>query len=156
MDMASTSLVVTIASIVVGIIGIATSRRYRRHGGRKVRVSSTYSIPVYAGDEPFLDDDQITISVVNKGTAPVTVTAFGVRMGNSRNAGNMFVTRPHAMSDRLPAVAEPGGTPVSVAVPVSALRDAHEQRGIAFKHMQPWVELGDGRRVFSRNPAPRA
>jgi hypothetical protein len=60
----------------------------------------------------------------------------------------------HPSTAQMPAVAEPGGEPVTLTVPVDQLRQAHRERGIPFRKMRPWVTLGDGRRVYSRKPVP--
>ncbi|WP_152650082.1 hypothetical protein [Demequina globuliformis] len=147
--------------VVAALVAAATlvwQIRAHRLGGRRVKVRSVYSIPIYGveGDNPLRGDDQVAITVTNVGGMPVVVTGFGVRMGRSRHAHNMAVNIPHEISDRLPATAEPGGVPVQVAVPVVELRRAHDQGGVRYRDMRPWVRLGDGRKVFSRNPVPLA
>jgi hypothetical protein len=67
---------------------------------------------------------------------------------------NMFVTAPAAWSTSLPFVLEPGGKPAELLVPVDGLRQVHQERGIPFDRMRPWVDLGDGRRVYSKKTVP--
>lgn len=92
----------------------------------------------------------VGIEVINRGGAPVTVTNYGVSISGRRNKRNLFVTSPPAWATPLPAVVEPGGEPPRLLVPTAELRRLHEQEGIAYRRMRPWVELGDGRRVYSR------
>jgi hypothetical protein len=113
-------------------------------------------IPVYGvpGVPEFRDDDQVAITVSNRGGAPVTVLNYGVAMGRPSKGTNMFVVERHALTRPLPAVVEPGGEPVQLTVPVDQLRQAHQERRIPFRKMRPWVDLGDGRRVYSKMPVP--
>lgn len=55
---------------------------------------------------------------------------------------------------KLPTSVEPGGEPAQVLVPVAELRKAYQVQGIPFRKMRPWVDLGDGRRVYSKNAVP--
>lgn len=141
-----------IVGAMTGVTALALQMRAQRQAGRLVTVTTTYGMAVY-GDE-IGDDDQVMITVHNRGSAPVTVTNFGVQIGKS--GSNMFVRNPAPWLTRLPAVVEPGGVPVQVGAPVSELRRAHAEKGVSYKQMRPWVELGDGRRVFANKPVPLA
>jgi hypothetical protein len=128
-----------------------------RRSGRLVSVESSYLIPVYGPQHApeFHDDDQVAVTVSNRGGAPVTVLNYGVSMsGKTHRKQNMFVTDRPTWATRLPAVVEPGGEPVQVLIPVADLRRAHAEHGVPFRRMRPWVELGDGRKVFATRPVP--
>jgi len=121
-----------------------------------VIVKSSYTIPVYGPHHApeFHDDDQVAVEVINKGGQPVTVLNFGVRVGRAKKSGNLFVTSPHILSARLPAAVDPGGEPARVMVPVDSLRHASREHDVPFRDMRAWVDLGDGRRVYSDNSIP--
>jgi hypothetical protein len=100
---------------------------------------------------PIFADDQVSVMVTNAGGAPVTVTNYGVSLDRKEN---LFVLAPSALATRLPFVLEPGGTPAELMVPVDELRHLHQEKGIPFTRMRPWVDLGDGRRVYSKRTVP--
>lgn len=145
-----------VVGALTGVLSLAWQIIAHRRSGRLVSVETSYMIPVDGPpDAPeFRDDDQVAITVHNRGGAPVTVLNYGVAIGRRSNGTNMFVLEPHSSSSALPAVVEPGGEPVQLAVPVDQLRHAHQERGVPFRRMRPWVSLGDGRRVYSRKPVP--
>ncbi|RJT97037.1 hypothetical protein D6T65_15115 [Arthrobacter frigidicola] len=118
-----------------------------------MKVDSSYIIPVYE-DPQFDGDDFIQIELKNQGDKSVTVTNYAVEMGERGFGSNMWVTRPPVWATRLPATAEPGGVPVKLLVPVPELRELRRASGIPFDKMHPWVELGDGRKVYSTNTVP--
>jgi hypothetical protein len=127
-----------------------------RRSGRLVNVTSSYAIPVYGYPHAthFRDDDQVSITVTNAGGAPVTVTNYGVSMDGKKRKDNLFVTEPPSWASSLPFSIEPGGKPAELLVPVDQLRQIHDQRGIPFERMRLWVDLGDGRRVYSKKAVP--
>ena len=84
----------------------------------------------------------------------VTVTNYGVAMSGKRTKNNLFVTERPIWATKLPVSVEPGGTPAQMLVPVAEVRRAHEEHGIPFRKMRPWVDLGDGRRAYSKNAVP--
>jgi hypothetical protein len=90
---------------------------------------------------------------MNAGGAPVTVTNYGVSLDRKEN---LFVLAPSTFATRLPFVLEPGGTPAELMVPVDHLRQVHQERGIPFSRMRPWVDLGDRRRIYSKRTVPLA
>jgi len=98
--------------------------------------------------------DQIAIDVINRGGAAVTVLNYGVAIGPRGSQSNLFVLDRAPWATQLPAQVQPGGSPAQLLVPVDELRRAHSARGVPFKRMRPWVELGDGRRLFSQNAVP--
>lgn len=115
-----------------------------------------YVIPVCGPSNApeFHDDDQVAITVSNRGGAPLTVTNYGVAMGGKRSKNNLFVMDRPIWATKLPATVEPGGEPAQVLVPAAELRRAHQVHGIPFRNMRPWVDLGDGRRVYSKKAVP--
>lgn len=152
-----------IVGVLTGTVGALTGAAsliwqvsIHRRSGRLVSVVVSNVIPVYGPRHApeFRDDDQVALTVINRGGAPVSVLNFGVRIGRASQARNLFVVDPHPMSTPLPAVVEPGGQPVQVTVPVNELRRAERDLGVPFRQMRPWVELGDGRRILSRKPVP--
>lgn len=141
---------------LTGALSLAWQIIAHRRSGRQVSVTTSYMIPVYGPPHApeFLDDDQVAITVSNRGGAPVAVLNYGVAMGRRSNGTNIFVVDRHPSGAQLPTVAKPGGEPVTLTVPVDQLRQAQRERGIPFRKMRPWVSLGDGRRVYSRKPVP--
>lgn len=145
-----------VVGALTGVLSLAWQIIAHRRSGRLVSVETSYVIPVYGPSESpeFRNDDQVAITVHNRGGAPVAVLNYGVAMGRRSKGINMFVLEPHSSSTALPAVVEPGAEPVQLTVPVAQLRQAQRERGIPFRKMRPWVSLGDGRRVYSRKPVP--
>lgn len=146
-----------IVGTLVAIVGLGWQLTKDRGTGRRVKVETSYVIPVYGPQHApeFHDDDQVQVSVINRGDAPVSVLNFGVSMdGKTHRKRNLFVPHRHPMSAALPAVVTPGGQPVNVHIPVEDLRRIHAEHGISFKQMHPWVELGDGRKVFANKTVP--
>ncbi len=148
---------------VTGIVGALTGVAslfwqivVHRRSGRLVLVESSYMIPVYGPPHApeFHDDDQVAIAVSNRGGAPVTVTNYGVAMDGKRSKNNLYVMDRPVWGTTLPASVEPGGEPAQLLVPVAELRRAHQESGIPFRKMRPWVDLGDGRRVYSKKAVP--
>lgn len=145
-----------VVGAVTGALSLAWQIIAHRRSGRLVSVTTSYMIPVYGPPHApeFRDDDQVAVTVSNRGGAPVTVLNYGVAMGRRSNGTNIFVVDRHPSTAQLPAVVEPGGEPVTLTVPVAQLRQAHRERGIPYGQMRLWVSLGDGRRVYSRRPVP--
>lgn len=145
-----------IAGVISAVVAVATwvwQMVVHQKSGRKVHVKSTYSMP-YFEHSGFHEDDFIEIAVTNQGLQPVTVTNYAVELKGRRKTENMWILRPPAWATRLPSVVEPGGIPTKLLVPVSELRKARKTKRIYFKKMVPWVELGDGRKIYSTNPVP--
>jgi hypothetical protein len=155
-----------IIGAITGIVGALTglaSLRWQvvtlRRSGRLVEVTCSYNTSVYgvAGAPQRGRDDQVTIKVTNAGGAPVTVTNYGVRMGgkDGRNCRNCLTDiDPAPWSTKLPYYLEPGGEPAQLSIPVDALRKEHRKGGVPFYQMWPWVDLGDGLRVDSKQAVP--
>jgi hypothetical protein len=145
-----------VAGALTGVLSLAWQVVAHRRSGRLVSVESSYMIPVYGPPHApeFHDDDQVAIIVSNRGGAPVTVTNYGVAMGGKRSKNNLYVMERPIWAAKLPASVEPGGEPAQVVVPVLELRRAHQEHRIPFRKMRPWVDLGDGRRVYSRKAVP--
>ena len=145
-----------VVGAMTGVVSLAWQIVTHRRSGRLVAVESSYIIPVYGPHHApaFHDDHQVAITVSNRGGAPVTVTNYGVAMGGKRSKNNLFVMEHPIWATRLPMSVEPGGEPVQVLVPVVELRRTHEEHGIPFRKMRPWVDLGDGRRAYSKNAVP--
>lgn len=141
---------------MTGIVSLVWQIVTHRRSGRLVTVKSSYMIPVYGPHHApeFHDDDQVTITVSNQGGALVTVTNYGVAMGGKRSQSNLFVMELPIWATKLPVSVEPGGKLAQVVVPVVELRRAHKEHGIPFRKMRPWVDLGDGRRAYSKNAVP--
>jgi hypothetical protein len=126
----------------------------QRRSGRLVTVTASYVMPVYGPTHApeFHDDDQVGIVVTNHGGAPVTVINYGVAIGGKST--NLFVTERPVWGTKLPSQVEPGGVPVQLLVPVADLRRTHRETRTPYNKMFPWVDLGDGRRVFAKTPVP--
>jgi hypothetical protein len=145
-----------LAGVVAAVVAVATlvwQVSVHRGSGHRIRVKSSYIMPVF-GDMEIGDEDFIQVEVVNRGGKPVTVTNYAVGMGKRKLGRNMFVLRPPAWASALPAVAEPGGAPINLLVPVDDLQKARHSKGVPFHEMTPWIQLGDGRRVYSANSIP--
>ena len=150
-----------IVAAVAAVIGLIYQAAGHRGSGRRVRVRSTYYIPVYGppGAPQFKNDDAVAIQVTNRGGAPVSVTNYGVRVRQRpwplpAGGKNLFVVQRPAWAQSLPATLQPGGPPLDTLVPVAELRRVHDQEGVPFRRMRGWVDLGDGRRVRSENTVP--
>lgn len=152
----SIGAVAGIVSVFTGVASLVWQIIVHRRSGRLVLVESSYMIPVYGPPHApeFHDDDQVAIVVTNRGGAPVTVTNYGVAMGGKRPKNNLYVMNRPVWGTTLPASLEPGGEPAQLLVPVAELRRAHRDHGIPFRKMRPWVDLGDGRRVYSTKAVP--
>jgi hypothetical protein len=131
-----------VAALIAGL-AFAWQMRAHRRSGPLVSVESTYAIPVYGPPHApeFHDDDQVVVSVINRGGAAATVTNYGVEMGR-KSGQNMFVIDRPSWATPLPAAVEPGGEPVRVLVPMERLRRAHEELRLPYNDMHPWVDLG--------------
>lgn len=151
--MANIGVVAGVLAVVVALATWLWQINVQRNSGRKVYVRSTYTMPIFE-DSEFHEDDFIEIAVTNQGGQPVTVTNYAVELKGRQKTENMWVLRPPVWATRLPSVVEPGGLPTKLLVPVSELRKAHMTKGIDFKRMVPWVELGDGRKLYSSNAVP--
>ena len=142
-----------IATVVAALVAVLTlGWQVLGHRGR-VHVKSSYTMP-YFEDSGFHHDDFVEIAVNNMGGKPLTVTNYAIGLNGKKPGSNMWVTRPPAWATRLPSVIDPGGVPTKLLVPVSELRKAHESLGVPFSKMVPWVELGDGRKIYSANSVP--
>lgn len=145
-----------VAGVIAAVVAMATwvwQIAVNRSSGRKVHVKSTYTMPYFEGSG-FHEDDFIEIAVTNRGGQPVTVTNYAVELKGRQKTENMWIRKPPVWATRLPSIVEPGGVPTKLLVPVSELRTARKTKRIHFKKMVPWVELGDGRKVYSTNPVP--
>jgi hypothetical protein len=138
---------------VVAILALVWQVAVHRNSGHRIRVQSSYIMPVF-DDMEIGDEDFIQVEVTNRGGKPATVTNYAVGLGNRKKGSNMFVLRPPAWASPLPTVAEPGGAPVRLLVPVADLQKARDSKGIPFHQMTPWIQLGDGRKVYSSNSVP--
>jgi hypothetical protein len=145
-----------VVGALTGVISLAWQIIVHRRSGRLVSVESSYIVPVYGPPHApeFHDDDQIAIIISNRGGAPVTVTNYGVAMGGKGSKNNLFVMDRLVWAIKLPTSVEPGGEPAQLLVPVAELRKARQEHGIPFRKMRPWVDLGDGRRVYSKKAVP--
>jgi hypothetical protein len=145
-----------IVGALTGIVSLIWQIVTHRRSGRLVLVKSSYTIPVYGPSHApeFRNDDQVAITVNNRGGAPVTVTNYGVAMGGKGSKNNLYVTDRPVWATRLPASVEPGGEPATLLVPVAQLKRFRQEHKIPYHKMRPWVELGDGRRVYSKNAVP--
>ncbi|MFJ6300567.1 hypothetical protein [Pseudarthrobacter oxydans] len=151
----SPEAVAAVVAALAAVVTLVWQISVHKNSGHKVHVKNSYITPVYE-DMHLGDDDFIQVEVMNRGGKPVTVTNYAVGMGNRKSGTNMFVLRPPVWATALPAVAEPAGVPIKLLVPVSDLQKARHSKGIPFDKMTPWVELGDGRRIYSANPIPMA
>lgn len=159
MDTETLAIIGAIIGAVGALAAVASlmwQMSVHRNSGRVVHVKSSYIIPVYGSNSAteFHGHDYVAVEVSNRGGKPVTVTNYGVGLGGKKPADNMFVLDRPIWATQLPAAVEPGGVPTQVLVPVNELRQAHSSRGIPFQKMVPWVDLGDGRRVYSTNAVP--
>ncbi|PZG01477.1 hypothetical protein [Micromonospora deserti] len=144
-----------VVGALTGVVSLAWQILVHRRSGRLVSVTSAYIMRLYGPPHaPEYDDDQVAIIVSNRGGAPVTVTNYGVAMGGKGSKKNLFVTNPPAWATSLPAAVAPGGEPAQLLAPVADLMRVHEEHGIPFRKMRPWVDLGDGRRVYSKKAVP--
>ena len=140
---------------LTGVASLAWQAVTLRRSGRLVNVTCSHNTSVYGvPNAPHRDDDQVTIKVTNTGGAPVTVTNYGVSIDGKNGRNCLIVTKPAPWSTTLPFSLEPGGQPARLSIPVDDLRDKHQQEGLPFSQMWPWVDLGDERRVYSKQAVP--
>lgn len=157
-----TTELLAIIGVITGIVGALTGIASlawqiiaHRKAGRLVSVKATYLLPVYGQNRNECHgDDLIGIQVFNRGGSAVAVINYGVRLGSRRQERNAFEVNKHVLSTPLPAMVEPGGPPALFTMSVDGLRQLHDDEGIPFGQMRPWVDLGDGRRVFATNSVP--
>ena len=159
MSVETLAIIGAVTGVVGALTGVASLGWQvvtQRRSGRLVDVTCAYHVPVYGppGAQQLGDDHQVAVKVTNAGGSPVTVTNYGVSMDGKTSGENLFVTAPVPWSARLPCLVEPGGKPAELLVPVDELRRVHQEKGIPFDRMRPWVDLGDGRRVFSKRTVP--
>jgi len=88
-----------VVGALTGALSLAWQIIAHRRSGRLVSVTTSYMIPVYGPPHApeFRDDDQVAVTVSNRGGAPVTVLNYGVAMGRRSNGTNIFwwtATRP--------------------------------------------------------------
>lgn len=145
-----------LVAAVATIVGLAWQIWSHHRHSRRISIQVSYAIPIYGEpDKPvFLNDDQVSIDVTNRGDNAATVVSFGVAIGKRGALGNLTVTRPHAMCSKLPAKLLPGESPVQLAVPVEDLRRFHAESGVPYREMRPWVRLGDGRKISAKRTIP--
>lgn len=144
-----------IVGAMTGIVSLVWQIITHRKAGRLVSVKATYMLPVYGQNRnEFRGDDQIGIQVFNRGGLAVAVTNYGLRLGSRPDERNAFEVNKHVLSTPLPAMVEPGGPPALFTMSVDGLRQLHSDEGIPYSQMRPWVDLGDGRRIFATNSVP--
>jgi hypothetical protein len=145
-----------VVGALTGVASLGWQVVTHRSSGRLVNVNCAYTMPAVIGADgkPIFADDQVSIIVTNAGGAPVTITNYGVSIDGKKSGENLFVLAPTTFATRVPFVLEPGGTPAELMVGVDYLRQVHQERGIPFDRMRPWVALGDGRRIYSKRPVP--
>lgn len=155
MSTATLAVIGAVTGVIAALTGILQIIAHRK-SGRVVSVESSYWIPIYGPPNrpEFHDDDQVAVIVYNRGGAPVTVTNYGVALGGKRSKKNLFVVDRPSWATGLPTSVEPGGEPAHLMVPIAQLRKVQEAHGIPFRKMRPWVDLGDHRRIYSRNAVP--
>ena len=145
-----------VVGALTGVAALVWQMITHHRAGRRVTVTSSYAIPVYGPPNApgFRGDDQVAITVTNRGGAAVTVTNYGVSTDGKRGSNSLFVVDRPPWATSLPFSVEPGGRPAELLIPVNALRRAHAEQGIAYRDMRPWVDLGDGRRMYSERAVP--
>lgn len=145
-----------VVGAAIALLGIAQARVHFRGSKPKVSVACSYAIPVYGppGSPEFKNDDQVEISVRNAGGAPVTIVNYGVEIRRPKPTQNLLMLEPPKWATPLPHSLPPHGAPARLLVPVDHLRRVHREHGIAYGDMHPWVELGNGARVFAKASVP--
>lgn len=111
----------------------------------KVRVANAF--PVYGN---FVGEHHIEVRAINKGSGPVTVTAWGVGVGEG---GNAIQVDQRPFSTPVPHRLE-GGSDATFFMPADDLRAQHHHRGVPYRKMHAWVRLGTGRTVTARRGLP--
>jgi hypothetical protein len=140
------------AAAAVGVVGglagvasflwqVATWRR----STHRVKVSRSQAWFGYPNGS--LGTDLVAVTVANVGSAPVTVTGWGVEMRPTQ--ANLNVLTPLPGSTPLPHRLEAGAS-MDVHVEAQHLRDAQSERGIPLSKMRAWARLGTGQRVYAK------
>lgn len=133
------------AGTMFGIVwAVATWRKTRSH----VVVTSKVAYLVFqdGGMSPAL----LSVTVVNKGQDPVTVTGWGV----TTVGGNLICFDGHSHSNRLPTRLESN---TSATYYTDAHEYIHEQAktGWPWKKMRPFANLMTGKTIYSKTGLPQ-
>lgn len=120
-----------------------------RRSKHDVKVNVSNAFPVYGSS---LGDHWVKVEAVNTGSDAVTITGWGVGMGQG---GSAVSVDQLPESTRLPHRLEGGGN-APFYMPAVDLRRQHHERHVAYRHMRAWVRLGTGKTVKSRRGLPLA
>lgn len=134
--------------VVGGLAGVASflwQVATWRRSTHRVKVSRSQAWFAYPNGS--FSPDLVAVTVANVGSAPVTVTGWGVEMRPSRE--NLNVLNPLPGSTPLPHRLEPGAS-MDVHVESEHLRHARSERSVPFSKMRAWARLGTGQRVYAK------
>ncbi len=118
---------------------------------------SAHRVKVVVGNSFFtypdgsVGDHLISVTAINRGAAPVTVTGWGIRMGDTKENANQLVAIPHATA--LPHRLE-NGADANFFMVAEAMRQAHRDRHLSYSKMRPWVRLATGQQIFANRGLP--
>jgi hypothetical protein len=135
---------------VTGIGALVWQMFTWRRLGHRVKVTSSYVIPIY-GDTPG-DNDQVCVTAHNHGTSAVTITNWGIKVADNQHAQ---MTRVFPSSDTIPHRLEPGAE-ANFYFPVGELRDYNARTGFSYDRMRPYVKLATRQTIVSRKGVPLA
>jgi hypothetical protein len=80
---------------VVAILALVWQVAVHRNSGHRIRVQSSYIMPVF-DDMEIGDEDFIQVEVTNRGGKPATVTNYAVGLGNRKKGATcLFSVHPH-------------------------------------------------------------
>jgi hypothetical protein len=133
---------------VTGILALTWQISTWRRSGHRVKVTRGRSYQM-RDDAPPLE--MFFVNARNVGSAPVTVTGWGVSLGKAKK--NLTVYRPELGSTPLPHRLEPGAE-LNLYVQTAHVRRATVELGVPLNDMRAWVQLATGQKLNAKRGAP--
>jgi len=137
--------ILSISAIVISLASFGWQVITWRQSGPVVAVTATTALPTYGAQ---LGEPHVDVTATNRGRAPVTVKAWGLKFPDDRS---MFITEQAPFSASLPHRLEPGAD-ASWYVETRAIRDSCQADGVRYQDLIAYVRLGDGSTVEAREP----
>jgi hypothetical protein len=137
------TLLISIAALVLSIVSLSWQIWSWTRSGPVLQVSVTHSLPTYGPGG--VGDWHTTVTAVNIGRSPVTVTSWGFE---TPDGGSIILTRPVNWSDPLPFRIESHASG-SWHIPQDEIRSACQENGVRHQDIRAWVSSASGR-VYAR------
>ena len=141
---------IALVALALSVVSLGWQAWTWKNDGPVVRVEVTNAITdaLTPGDA----EHYVNVEVFNTGRAATSVTGWGIGMPGG---ANVYVTRPLPISESLPCRLE-SQSKVAFFIEGDELRRVHHERAIPFDKMRPWVDLGSGKRIHSKQSVPLA